>query len=291
MADFGDTGALEDLRAFLLLVHPEHGLVLLQAFKKKKGKHFQLPGGRVDADEQARLGPVEACRHAALRELHEETGIEIPASFSERLQHIPLKRPERFAGRMYFRVDLRPEDAVLGGELPLTEEPFSLLLDPSEHTAWAFERDFERAANAVKQHSGGYNSIAVRETLSIAEPRAAPPKPPPLASGVDTTLDSEKCVVLTEPPLPRSMRLKFSFNSIKSSAFVAAVESSDSVEITKRKFLQNPSLSTTLKVHGISGVSPAGFDLVLDGEVLENGRSLHDCGVKEDTVLNLNQSA
>ena len=38
-------------RSFIFAIHPTHGLLLLRAYKKKKGTHHQLPGGRVDAEE------------------------------------------------------------------------------------------------------------------------------------------------------------------------------------------------------------------------------------------------
>ena len=38
-------------RSFIFAIHRTHGLLLLRAYKKKKGTHHQLAGGRVDADE------------------------------------------------------------------------------------------------------------------------------------------------------------------------------------------------------------------------------------------------
>ena len=58
-------------RSFIFAIHPTHGLLLLRAYKKKKGTHHQLPGGRVDAEE---LAFEDAHRRAAARELREETG-------------------------------------------------------------------------------------------------------------------------------------------------------------------------------------------------------------------------
>ena len=44
-------------KAFILARHPAQGLLLLKAFKKRKGLHHQLPGGRVDeGDESAAAG-------------------------------------------------------------------------------------------------------------------------------------------------------------------------------------------------------------------------------------------
>ena len=44
--------------------------------KRKGGRHFQLPGGHVDAHELEQYGDAEGSRIAAARELHEETGID-----------------------------------------------------------------------------------------------------------------------------------------------------------------------------------------------------------------------
>jgi 8-oxo-dGTP pyrophosphatase MutT (NUDIX family) len=66
-----------DYRAFILAEHPVHGILLLQATKKNKGTHFQLPGGHVDAEEVQRVGVEKAFVTAAARELFEETQIDL----------------------------------------------------------------------------------------------------------------------------------------------------------------------------------------------------------------------
>jgi len=38
----------KEQKGFVVAYHPAHGHLLLLAVKKKKGKHHQLPGGRVD---------------------------------------------------------------------------------------------------------------------------------------------------------------------------------------------------------------------------------------------------
>ena len=35
-------------KAFVIAKHATLGLLLLKAYKKKKGEHHQLPGGRID---------------------------------------------------------------------------------------------------------------------------------------------------------------------------------------------------------------------------------------------------
>ena len=48
MADTND----DDYRAFLFAIHPSHGMLLLYCTrKKKKGPHYQVPGGHVDVED------------------------------------------------------------------------------------------------------------------------------------------------------------------------------------------------------------------------------------------------
>lgn len=50
-----------------MVKHHRHGFLLLEATKARKGRHFQLPGGCVDAEEVEQYGEKEACRwHTAL---------------------------------------------------------------------------------------------------------------------------------------------------------------------------------------------------------------------------------
>jgi 8-oxo-dGTP pyrophosphatase MutT (NUDIX family) len=46
-----------DYRGFLFVVHENHGLMLLYCTrKKKKGAHWQLPGGHIDQEEFIEAG-------------------------------------------------------------------------------------------------------------------------------------------------------------------------------------------------------------------------------------------
>jgi 8-oxo-dGTP pyrophosphatase MutT (NUDIX family) len=76
-----------DYRGFVFVVHKTYGLMLLHCTrKKKKGPHFQLPGGHIDepeffaAAEESRDGQTQlllASRAGAARELYEETGMDV----------------------------------------------------------------------------------------------------------------------------------------------------------------------------------------------------------------------
>ena len=44
--------AEQDYKAFVVPIHPDHGVLLLYCTRKKsKGPHHQLPGGRVDPED------------------------------------------------------------------------------------------------------------------------------------------------------------------------------------------------------------------------------------------------
>eukprot|EP01084_Bolivina_argentea_P242404 406662_1 len=64
-------------RAFIIGYHKEFGYLLLRAYKKGKGTHYQLPGGHIDKSEFHACSLEEAAKNAAKRELFEETGLEI----------------------------------------------------------------------------------------------------------------------------------------------------------------------------------------------------------------------
>ena len=89
-------------RSFIFAIHPTHGLLLLRAYKKKKGTHHQVPGGRVNAEE---LQYEDAHRRAAARELREETGIAIEPA---RLKDTAVRRKNR----EYFFLELRDADGA-----------------------------------------------------------------------------------------------------------------------------------------------------------------------------------
>ena len=77
----------KDYRGFAFCIHPKYGMLLLHCTrKKKKGPHYQVPGGHVDDNEFQKYASTSrswkqqryyAARAGCLRELYEETGINI----------------------------------------------------------------------------------------------------------------------------------------------------------------------------------------------------------------------
>ena len=80
-------------RAFVVVRHNSRGYLLLRAYKRKKGVHYQLPGGRIDRDDAS---PASA----AARELFEETGVDLRRMLP-RLTPI-LQEASWCSGRVYF---------------------------------------------------------------------------------------------------------------------------------------------------------------------------------------------
>ena len=140
-------------RSFIFAIHPKHGLLLLRAYKKKKGVHHQLPGGRVDAEE---LEYEDAHRRAAVRELREETGIAIEPA---RLTDTAVRRKNR----EYFFLELQDADNAAGPDRDHENAACAFTLALSgEHTGFTFERDLAKAENMIRLHSGGENAVALR---------------------------------------------------------------------------------------------------------------------------------
>ena len=145
-------------RSFIFAIHPTHGLLLLRAYKKKKGVHHQLPGGRVDAEE---LELDDAHRRAAARELREETGIDVPMA---RLNVATDREGAvvRRKNREYFFLELRDADGA-GPDRDHNDAACAFTLALSgEHTGFTFERDLAKAENMIRLHSGGENAVALR---------------------------------------------------------------------------------------------------------------------------------
>jgi len=137
-----------DLRAFLFAIHPVHGMLLLHCTRKrKKGPHFQLPGGHVDdfefvaaAAQKSPFSKAEpatittqqrqedilllACTMGAARELYEETGIDLTSQLG-RFEPAQLRRNTdkmtdfelcSLEGRCYFHLTLKDSDFLKNKE-------------------------------------------------------------------------------------------------------------------------------------------------------------------------------
>jgi len=183
----------EEYRGFVFPVHKEHGMLLLHSTRKrKKGPHFQLPGGRLDEPEFATASQMHddpqeqlllAAKIGAAREFFEEVGIDLRENL-DRLQPSPL-REEATLGeeglpllsneldkRLYFYLELDDNDFLRtskrgGLSSPMGKEGPDLQLKLSkEHSGFVFEKDPEKAAELVEKHSGGKGTEAIVMALS-----------------------------------------------------------------------------------------------------------------------------
>ena len=125
----------KDYRAFLFAIHPAHGMLLLYCTcKKKKGPHYQCPGGHVDREDYAiasRIPQISSldlltlgCKIGVARELYEETGIDIRSTLEDRVQPVRLREDDssddnrvvgEFKERLFFRLNLEDGDFVSTG--------------------------------------------------------------------------------------------------------------------------------------------------------------------------------
>lgn len=124
-----------DYRAFIFVIHEQHGMVLLHCTRKpKKGHHFQLPGGHVDdyefdfARDKCGTGLstntnevlIEACKLGAARELYEETGMDVRSQL-DRLEPAALKQKTHrdeltcmLKNKCYFYLSVNDDDFAKG---------------------------------------------------------------------------------------------------------------------------------------------------------------------------------
>jgi len=182
-----------DYRGFIFLVHETYGLALLHCTrKKKKGPHFQLPGGHIDdfefeaaaktcgGDRKKQL--LEAAKAGAARELWEETGIDVRASLG-RLQPAALRGSDtatelscELKKRLFFFLAANDADFLSSNSTserlvgPICAEGRHLKVKFSvEHSGFTFEKDPKKSIAMLKLHSGGVCSQA----LSMAMARDA----------------------------------------------------------------------------------------------------------------------
>eukprot|EP01084_Bolivina_argentea_P086911 157040_1 len=143
-------------RSFVIAYDQRYGYLLLSAYKKKKGVHYQLPGGHIDKSELNSYSLEEASKIAANRELFEETGIKI--TDMSRLIYLNFG----IKNRTYFGLLLDETDSLNNKNTKSLDDTQHFYLKLShEHTGFIFEKDIKKAIVMIKQHSGGKNSEAL----------------------------------------------------------------------------------------------------------------------------------
>ncbi|KAI2500184.1 hypothetical protein MHU86_14259 [Fragilaria crotonensis] len=194
-----------DYRGFIFVVHENHGLLLLHCTRKaKKGPHYQLPGGHVDAAEfqaaartsqDASAQLMIAAQMGAARELFEETGLDVRNELY-RMEPAALRNAGgtttatttkdgksiltcELKHRLYFFLPVTDDDFLStsqsdddGAKLiaPMTDEGSHLGLRLSiEHSGYQFEKDPTVAAKMLQAHSGGNGSKALLMAMKREE--------------------------------------------------------------------------------------------------------------------------
>eukprot|EP01084_Bolivina_argentea_P267369 453828_1 len=159
-----ESNAKTKYRAFVIVYCKGFGYLLLRAYKKKKGEHHQLPGGRMDSSELDKNSMQDAARKAAKRELFEETGLNIE---TYRLHHLNLDIKDRY----FFELILDEKESLdrynrketsIGLDQSLNAKQAFYLKLSKEHNGFLFENNVYKAMKMIKLHSGGKCSKALK---------------------------------------------------------------------------------------------------------------------------------
>ena len=141
-------------RGFIFAVHPTHGLLLLRAYKKKKGVHHQLPGGRVDAEE---LAFEDAHRRAAARELRRNWHRR-PADEAQ----VATDREGGGAAKGARVLFLSPGCRRRGPRSRSRKRLVPVRARPERRAHGLHLRTGPREGQLIRLHSGGENAVALR---------------------------------------------------------------------------------------------------------------------------------
>lgn len=173
--------------AFVIVKHGMKGVLLMRPNITTKplyqdGERFQVLGGRFESGEiplQHGDSYLEVqARIAAAREIHEEIGMEIDTTRLQRLRFDPAVE-KKIGDMVFFTLAITSEDAprckrctvapLSEADLPGYAET-SMDADPAvfklqlshEHSAFTFEKDLEKASDAVLLHGMGVPSFAIQ---------------------------------------------------------------------------------------------------------------------------------
>lgn len=216
-----DSQALpQDLRAFLVLIHPDHGLLALHCTrKKKKPPHYQVPGGHVDKEDwppfeisptndsflSMSMAMYNAAKTGGARELWEETGIDLRSNL-DRLVPLVVRTeqkkgktqlPNEIQERLFFVAELNNADFRSEADpikrvkrveahpkgTPIQKDFNKLWVQLSvEHSGCCFIARPSLALTELELHSGGKIAKALKKALQLV----------PLVEGELTEEEEEK---------------------------------------------------------------------------------------------------
>eukprot|EP01057_Protomagalhaensia_wolfi_P000034 Protomagalhaensia_wolfi_Nauph_80__33@NODE_101_length_3715_cov_101_659412_g76_i0_p3_GENE_NODE_101_length_3715_cov_101_659412_g76_i0NODE_101_length_3715_cov_101_659412_g76_i0_p3_ORF_typecomplete_len198_score35_17NUDIX/PF00293_28/2e12_NODE_101_length_3715_cov_101_659412_g76_i020622655 len=166
----------EAQRAFLIAHVEDQGFLLMEAYKPAKGRYWQLPGGRIDPGDFEAMGLpstsprvaldelVRVGQRAALRELWEETGIDLQKQ-TMRLQYLPgvTEKVAKKKKNLGHTVNGHPRKLFYYVEIASQEFDASKVKLSPEHIAWRLIPDLAEMAHLTRLHSGGDSGSALRE--------------------------------------------------------------------------------------------------------------------------------
>jgi 8-oxo-dGTP diphosphatase len=151
---------LGPLLAALVVVEQDGKILLIQEAKAACRGLWFLPGGRAT--------PGESIPETAVREVREESGLEVALTGLLYVDHLLPRAPEGDAGRLRFVFVSRP----IGGRLRSAADEHSLRagwFSPAEMEDLDLRSPFVERMVAVFQHKPGLLSLSSFHTLSEEE--------------------------------------------------------------------------------------------------------------------------
>jgi 8-oxo-dGTP pyrophosphatase MutT (NUDIX family) len=162
--------AAKPTRAFVFVYNQTLGFLVLKAFKRKKGVHYQLPGGKID-DSDGGNG-LSASAAAASRELFEETGLIVKPSELKLLKF--AKGLDHLERRQYFFYEIDENNyqvakakiyAVSESNKETNKQEIIKIKLSKEHIGYDWVVSRVHASHMLAKHSAGASAYAMKHIV------------------------------------------------------------------------------------------------------------------------------